>query len=150
MTKKLTSFQKQTLKKLLDRKLSEAESEIKRQEREKLDEIENNPPKDIAKIFNEYKKLFYEEQKIREKMNELEKKMERKEWYISSYNLKPVLVIGSENPIMRKLLAISREKIGKLAKLREKLELEVTFIADTHDIDEYLKTIENRIENTIK
>jgi hypothetical protein len=149
MTKKLTNFQKQTLKKLLDKKISEAESEIRRQEKEKLDEIENNPPKDIAKIFNEYKKLFYEEQKIRERMNELEKKMERKEWYISSYNLKPVLVIGSENPIMRKLLATTKEKIDRLAKLREKLELEVAFITDSQDIDEYLKTIENRIENTI-
>ena len=150
MTKKLTNFQKQTLKKLLDRKLNEAESDVREKERAKLDEIENNPPKDIAKIFDEYKKILYEEQKLRAKRNELEKKLEKKEWYISSYNLKPVLVIGSENPLMRKILAISREKIDKLSTLRDKLELEVAFLIDNHDTDEYLKAIEKRIQDTIK
>ena len=150
MTKKLTTFQKQTLKKLLDRKIEEAESDVRREEREKIDEIESNPPKDVAKIFDEYKKLYYEDQTIRKKMNELEDSLEKKEWYMSSYNLKPVVIMGSENPVMRKILATSREKIDKLALLRDKLELEITFIADNRDIDEYLKEIEKRIQDTIK
>ena len=150
MTKKLTNLQKQTIKKLLDRRLEEAEIDVRREERAKIDEIENNPPKDVAKIFDEYKKLFYEEQAIRKKMNELENSLEKKEWYVSSYNLKPIVIMGSENPIMRKILATTREKIDKLAILRDKLELEIAFITDNHDIDKYLDEIEKRIRDTIK
>jgi len=150
MTKKLTNFQKQTIQKLLNRRIEEAEIDVRREERAKIDEIENNPPKDVAKIFSKYKKLFYTEATIQKQMNELEKSLEAKKWYISSYNLKPIITMGSENPIMRKILATTREKINKLAILKDKLELEIAFIADNHDIDEYLDEIEKRIQNTIK
>jgi len=149
MIRKFTNFQKQTLK-IIVSKIREADFFVRKQENLKLDRIDQNPPQDIEKMFNEYKRAFEKIRKLKDKIVEIEEKMANKEWYITFYNLRPMLIIGNDHPAMKKIVAITKKKIDKLAELEETLKKEITSFNEQDDINKYLKTIDKKIQKIIK
>jgi len=136
---------------ILQNKITEADITIRKQENQELSKIINNAPKDIQKMFNEYKRAFRTLQKIEKKMVQIEKKMEKKEWFIAYYMQKPVLTISHDNPAMRKLVTHTSKKLDKLMELKETIAKEIIALhPKDKDMDKYLQTIDARIQKVIK